>query len=98
MSIPLPHQPFSIDAFQQRWPMGAEKVELDSGHPYFYGAFTHKDTVTASRAFPGRPVTLDRAADAQHGPLVIHMAGCQADTCRLWELRSGKHPQDISDS
>jgi hypothetical protein len=39
--------------------MGAEKVELEDGCPYFYGYFDHRDVEIAERAFPGRRAVIE---------------------------------------
>jgi hypothetical protein len=51
--LPSPQEPITGDAYTYRWPMGAEKVELDDGCPYFYGHFDHRDVEIAERASGG---------------------------------------------
>jgi hypothetical protein len=57
--LPPPHEPITGGVYDYRWPMGAEKVELDNGCPYFYGYFDHRDVETAERAFPGRRAVIE---------------------------------------
>lgn len=57
--LPTTDEPFSIDAYQHRWPTGAEKVELWDGVLVFYGDFDQRDLDIAQRAYPGRRIRLD---------------------------------------
>jgi hypothetical protein len=57
--LPPPHEPITVDAYIYRWPMGAEKVELVDGCPFFYGYFDDRDVETAERAFPGRRAVIE---------------------------------------
>jgi hypothetical protein len=58
--LPDPQEAFEIDAFVRRWPTGAEKVELENGHPVFYGRWDERDVEIARRTYPGRVVKLDQ--------------------------------------
>lgn len=62
--LPGPEDAFEIDVFTRRWPTGAEKVELQHGHPVFYGRWDERDVAIAQRAYPGRVVRLDQRPGA----------------------------------
>ncbi|ONI76955.1 hypothetical protein ALI144C_33075 [Actinosynnema sp. ALI-1.44] len=68
--LPSPDELFDIDAWQYRWPTGAEKVELCRGVIVFTGQFDERDTVIAQRTYPGRHVVLN-----EDGGVEIHPAG-----------------------
>jgi hypothetical protein len=67
--LPAPDELFNIDAWQYRWPTGAEKAELYEGVIVFCGQFDERDVVTAQRTYPGRPVVLNES-----GGIEIHPA------------------------
>jgi hypothetical protein len=46
----LPRDPFTVDHLA-RWPMGAERVELDDGQLVRTGDFDERDAVVARRTF-----------------------------------------------
>jgi hypothetical protein len=67
--LPEPDEPFTVDSWSYRWPMGAEKAELYDGVPVFHCEFDERDVEIAQRAFPGRRVILNE----DHG-IEIHPA------------------------
>jgi hypothetical protein len=71
--LPTPDELFDIDAWQSRWPTGAEKVELCRGVPVFQGQFDERDVVIAQGACPGRHIVLNES-----GGIEIHPAGTVA--------------------
>ncbi|WP_330301799.1 MULTISPECIES: hypothetical protein [unclassified Streptomyces] len=60
----------TVDALLNRWPTGAQKVELFSGVLLFTGAFDERDLATTRRTYPGRRPALN----ADRG-LGVHPAG-----------------------
>lgn len=82
-NIPAPDELFTVD-HANLWPIGARKIEVDDGHPYFYGAFGPEDVTTAERAFPGRRASLEAWGTAGRGNLVLHASTCTPESCRLW--------------
>lgn len=56
-----PGQPLTVEHWQHRWPMGAEKIELIDGAALWCGQFDARDVQAAQRAFPGRRIRLDAA-------------------------------------
>jgi hypothetical protein len=67
--LPAPDDLFDIDAWQYRWPTGAEKTELYAGVIVFSGQFDERDVATAQRAYPGRQIVLNEG-----GGIEIHPA------------------------
>jgi hypothetical protein len=65
--LPPPHELIGGDVWEYRWPMAAEKVELDNGCPYFYGFFDQRDVEIAERAFPGRRAVIDPHENGEPG-------------------------------
>jgi hypothetical protein len=63
--LPPPYEPIVGEAYDYRWPWGAEKVELWDGAPCFYGYFDQRDVETAQRAFPGRKIVIDPHDDGE---------------------------------
>ncbi|MFG2794019.1 hypothetical protein [Streptomyces sp. NPDC048419] len=68
----LPPAPalMTVDALLNRWPTGAQKVELSSGVLLFTGDFDERDLAIARRTYPGRRPVLNVA-----GGLEVHPAG-----------------------
>jgi hypothetical protein len=64
--LPPPHELIG-EAYDYRWPMASEKIELDHGFPYFYGFFDQRDVEIAERAFPGRRAVIDPHEDGEPG-------------------------------
>jgi hypothetical protein len=67
--LPSPDEPFTADAFQRRWPTGAEKAELFDGVLVFTGSFDERDVQLAQRTYPDRQVILYK------GNIEVHPAG-----------------------
>ncbi|HVQ94536.1 MAG TPA: hypothetical protein VMU51_26090 [Mycobacteriales bacterium] len=68
--LPPPDEPMTVDAYRQRWPTGAEKVELLDGTIVFYGTFDANDAEAAALVYPGRRVLL-----SLDGGIEVHPAG-----------------------
>jgi hypothetical protein len=73
--LPPPSAPMTVDVLLNRWPTGAQKVELLSGVLIFTGHFDERDLATARRTYPGRRPVLN--AD---GGLEIHPGGAGEPT------------------
>ncbi|XVQ08476.1 hypothetical protein ACQP1W_38860 [Spirillospora sp. CA-255316] len=85
MTRPQPDELFDADTYRDHWPMGVDRVELDDGHPIFYGSFTADDAQAAERAWPGRHATIEPWDRDGRGNLVLHAAGCAPGSCPLWK-------------
>jgi hypothetical protein len=82
-NLPDPAELFTVD-HADLWPVGVTKVEVDDGHPYFYGSFSAVDAATAERAFPGRRVVLEPWDEEGRGNLILHASTCTPASCPLW--------------
>ena len=56
--LPSPREEFTTDHLA-RWPMGAERAELDDGKIVWPGEFDERDAVVAPRTFPGFRVRVE---------------------------------------
>lgn len=83
MVLPAPGELFDDETFE-RWPSGARKIELDDGHPVFYGAFNQDDLRTAEACYPGRLAQLELWDEGGRGNLIVHASTCGPETCPLW--------------
>lgn len=88
--LPGPREPFTV-AHLERWPMGAERIELLDGQLYWPGDFDERDAMVARRALPGSRIRVVPGAGLSAGPVFQ-----DEPTSREWTARDGTRWREMN--